>query len=245
MGTHSNTIKHKPRLTVLTGAGISVESGLSTFRDADGLWAEYRVEDICTPQALAQHPQRVINFYNKRRLECAKAQPNQAHLLLAQLEKYYNVTIVTQNVDDLHERAGSSHVIHLHGELMKCASVTDPYTPLPLPNNRLELSTTDTDDSGAMLRPFIVFFGEQVPRLQEGIHAAQQADLFVVIGTSLVVYPAASLLHYVPVSTPIYLIDPNEVQTPRKVVHLRMGASQGVKELAALLNLKIPYYGME
>ena len=208
---------------------MSAESGLSTFRDSDGLWAKYRVEDICTPEALKAHPEMVIDFYNQRRKEAAAAQPNEGHRLLAELEKDYDVRIVTQNVDDLHERAGSSHIIHLHGELNKCSSVNDPSTPLPLPDGRLEMTTADKDAKGAMLRPFIVFFGEAVPRLEDGIREAEVADIFLITGTSLNVYPASSLVHFVRPNVPIYLIDAKSVHVFNDVEYIQAGASEGVK----------------
>ena len=226
----------KPIITILSGAGMSAESGLSTFRDSDGLWANYSVEEICTPEALASHPERVIDFYNHRRIECAQAEPNEGHRLIAELEKEYDVRVVTQNVDNLHERAGSTKVIHLHGELMKCASVRDPYHPLPLPEGRLEMTVHDKDEHGDMLRPYIVFFGEQVPRLEEGIREVRQADIFLVIGTSLAVYPASGLLYYVSPDTPTYLIDPKDVPTPREVTHIRKGASEGMREFIRLIH---------
>ncbi len=228
----------KPILTVLSGAGMSAESGLATFRDSDGLWAKYNIEDVCTPEALRSNPKLVTEFYNMRRRECAKAQPNDAHRLLADLERDYDVRIVTQNVDDLHERAGSTHVIHLHGELFKCASTADPYTPLPLPEGRIELTVEDRDEQGYMLRPFIVFFGEQVPRLEEGAREVQRADIFLIIGTSLNVYPASGLVRYVRSDTPVFLIDPNEVNAGAGVHYIRSGASEGIKTFVRLLKEK-------
>lgn len=219
----------KPILTILTGAGMSAESNLSTFRDSDGLWANYKVEEICTPQALRDNPELVIEFYNKRRQEAHDTTPNEGHKLIAQLEKDYDVRVVTQNVDDLHERAGSTNVIHLHGELNKCASVVDPYTPRELPDGRLKMSVNDKDEHGNMLRPFIVFFGEQVPRLDEAIREVQKADIFLIIGTSLNVYPAAGLLYYARPGIPMFLIDPKNVSTPSNVEHITCGASEGMK----------------
>lgn len=225
----------KKKIVVLTGAGMSVESGLETFRDADGLWAKYRVEDVCTPQALMNNPDLVRKFYNERRVEAANAQPNKGHQLVAELEKDYDVEVVTQNVDDLHERAGSSKVIHLHGELMKCASISDPYTALPLPDGRLELTKEDVDSRGVSLRPFVVFFGESVPRLEEAARAVEKADILLIIGTSLNVYPAAGLIHYTHSGVPIYLIDPKDVHTPVRVTHIRKGASEGMKEFMEMI----------
>lgn len=233
------TTPHKPKkiLTVLTGAGMSAESGIATFRDSDGLWARHRIEDVCTPQALERNPQLVIDFYNTRREEAAKATPNAGHRKLAELEQRYDVRIVTQNVDNLHERAGSTQVVHLHGELFKCASVHDPYTPLPLPDGgRLRMTVEDHAADGSMLRPFIVFFGEAVPRLDEGVEAVRCADILLVIGTSLNVYPAAGLLHYVRPGVPVFLIDPKAVNAGSSVHYVQCGASEGMVRFEALLD---------
>lgn len=229
-------MNRRPIITVLTGAGVSAESGLATFRDSDGLWARYNIQDVCTPEALQRNPDLVRDFYNMRREECAKAKPNEAHRLLAELQQRYEVRIITQNVDDLHERAGSTHVIHLHGELSKCASVRDPYTPRPLPAGRLRLTAQDVDEKGVPLRPFIVFFGEAVPKLEEGAQAVSDCDLLLIIGTSLAIYPAASLIHYTQPDVPIYLIDPAEVHTTKQVHHIQAPASQGMRSFVEILN---------
>ena len=222
------------KIVFLTGAGMSVESGFKTFRGSDGLWENYPVEQVATHEGWENDPTLVTNFYNMLRQKLFDAQPNEGHRIIAELEKSYDVTVVTQNVDDLHERAGSSHVIHLHGELAKvCSSrdVDNPHFQKTLtPNDCIVTPGTKAGD-GSLLRPFIVFFGENVPLLGEAIKEVEKADVFVVIGTSLNVYPAASLLYYAKPSTPIYLIDPDSVATSKKVTHLQVGASQGMKLL--------------
>lgn len=220
----------KKRLVVLSGAGISAESGIATFRDSGGLWEKYSVEDVASAEGYRRNPELVINFANDRREQCAQAQPNNAHKLLAELEKDYDVVIITQNIDDLHERAGSTHVIHLHGELMKCCSERDISKPLPLPEGRLRMSINDKDEYGNRLRPFIVYFGEPVPRMEDAMIEAQKADIFLIVGTSLNVYPAAGLVQFVPSGTPIYLIDPKDVPGSNQFYHIKMGASEGMKE---------------
>lgn len=226
----------KKKIVFLTGAGMSVESGLETFRDADGLWAKYRIEDVCTPEALRRNPDLVREFYNMRREEIAKVKPNGGHLAIAALEEEYDVVVVTQNIDDLHERAGSTQIVHLHGEAMKCASLSDPHNPLPLPEGRLALTAEDVDARGLPLRPFVVFFGESVPMLDEGIRHVSEADIFVIVGTSLNVYPAAGLIHYAKPDTPIFLIDPKEVaMSGLEFTHFRCGSSEGMQLLTAKL----------
>ncbi len=226
----------KKNLVVLTGAGMSAESGISTFRDSGGLWEQYPVEDVATPEAFARNPELVLNFYNARRRELLKAQPNEGHKGLAELENYFDVSIITQNIDNLHERAGSSHVIHLHGELMNARSTGDPSLVYRLSEDNLDIKLGDVCEKGYQLRPDIVWFGEPVPMIEEAIRITKQADIFVIIGTSMVVYPAAGLLNYVPKGVPIYLIDPKDVTTYRNDIHhIRKGASEGVKELKRLL----------
>lgn len=223
------------RIVILTGAGMSVESGLGTFRGGGGLWDEYPVEQVATPEGYKANPALVLEFYNKRRRELLTVQPNEGHRLVASLEQRFDVTVVTQNVDDLHERAGSTDVIHLHGELMKACSSREPQNPeyvctLPSPDSDLHLGDLAAD--GSQLRPFIVWFGEAVPRISDAIDAMRGIDAFVIIGTSLNVYPAAGLLNYVPAGVPVYLIDPNEVRvTRRDVVVIRQGASDGMRTL--------------
>lgn len=226
----------KKHLVVLTGAGISAESGIRTFRDSNGLWEEYRVEDVATPEGWARDPQLVTDFYNQRRQQLLSTQPCGAHRLLAELEQQYDVDIITQNVDDLHERAGSSRVLHLHGELAKVTSSLAPNDPEQirvLQPEEYEVKIGDKAKDGSQLRPYIVWFGEAVPNIEPAIDLTMQADIFLVVGTSLNVYPAAGLLHYTRVGTPIYLIDPNDVQVPGNVsvTHIQQGASAGMQEL--------------
>lgn len=229
----------KPKLTILTGAGMSAESGISTFRDSNGLWEKHRVEDVASPEGFAANPELVLNFYNQRRRDLLRAKPNAGHFGLAELEKDFDVKIITQNVDDLHERAGSSNVIHLHGELMKACSIYDKETTYDLSPENPDIHIGDKDPHGVQLRPFIVWFGEAVPMIERAIPLVEACDIFVVIGTSLNVYPAAGLLHYVRRGQPIYLIDPNEVHTYRSdICFIRKGASEGVKELTELLRKK-------
>ena len=220
------------KIVVFTGAGVSAESGLATFRDADGLWAEYRIEDVCTPEALVRDRATVIEFYNKRRREMLAAEPNAAHRAVADLERRFEVEVITQNVDNLHERAGSSRVTHLHGELMKLRSQRNPELIVPIAGWRQSL--TDTAPDGSLLRPHIVFFGEAVPMFEPAARIAATADLFIVIGTSLAVYPAASLVRYVRPDVPIWVVDPGRPDLrliANPVTHLRKPASEGVPEL--------------
>ena len=224
------------RLVFLTGAGISAESGFSTFRDAGGLWEQYPVEKVATPEGWQADPNLVTDFYNGLRRQLVEARPNLGHRLVAALESHYDVTVVTQNVDDLHERAGSTRVVHLHGELMKVCSSRDPDDPryrLTLPPDRLEVAHGERAGDSSLLRPWIVWFGEAVPRLTDAIAEVEQADIFVIIGSSLNVYPAAGLVHYVPNGAPIYLIDPKEVQVPahRAVEVIQAVASVGCQRL--------------
>lgn len=227
-------------LVVLTGAGMSAESGISTFRDSDGLWERYPVEQVATPEGYAANPKLVIDFYNERRKQLLEVKPNRGHELLAELEQNFNVTIITQNVDNLHERAGSTHVVHLHGELTKVTSSYQPNNPnyiKELKPEQYEVKMGDTAEDGSQLRPFIVWFGEAVPMIETAIHYTEQADIFVIIGTSLNVYPAAGLLNYVTYGVPVYLIDPKEVKinSGRQVNVIRKGASEGVYELKKIL----------
>ncbi len=223
------------KLVILTGAGMSAESGIKTFRDSDGLWENYRIEDVCTPEALASNPEFVNKFYNERRKQLYEAQPNPGHKGLAELEQYFDVQIITQNIDDLHERAGSHHVLHLHGELKKVRSSRNPDAIYDL--DGWELKPGSRCEDGSLLRPHVVFFGESVPNIQPATEIVKQADIFVIIGTSLVVYPAASLLHYAPDNIPVFVIDPNiPAEARRRGFHLiEKGASAGVEELKKLL----------
>lgn len=227
------------KLVVLTGAGMSAESGISTFRDSDGLWMNHRVEDVATPEGFMKNPQLVLDFYNARRREVIETKPNAGHLGLAALEPYFDVRIVTQNIDNLHERAGSTKVLHLHGEVMKACTMQDKETTYDLSPEHPDIHLSDKDPYGNQLRPFIVWFGEAVPMIEPAIDWMQESDIVVVIGTSLNVYPAAGLLNYVRNGQPIYLIDPKEVNTYRTdITHLKMGASEGVKKLTEILLAK-------
>lgn len=223
------------KIVILTGAGMSVESGLGTFRGGGGLWDEYPVEVVATPEGYAANPGLVLEFYNKRRRELLTVEPNEGHRLVAALEERFDVTVVTQNVDDLHERAGSTNVIHLHGELMKACSSQAPQNldyVINLPSPESDLHLGDRAADGSQLRPFIVWFGEAVPRMSDAVESLRGVDAFVIIGTSLNVYPAAGLLNYVPVGVPVYLIDPNDVHVSRRdVTVIKQGASQGMRTL--------------
>jgi len=224
----------KKKIVVLTGAGMSVESGLKTFRDADGLWEEYPVAQVATHEGWEADPTLVTNFYNMLRKKCWGVKPNEGHKLVAKLEEKYDVVVVTQNVDNLHEQAGSTNVIHLHGELMKvCSSrnVDDPRYQQTLTPENCEVKPGTKAGDGSLLRPFIVFFGEAVPNISIAAEEAQTADIFIVIGTSLNVYPAAGLIHYVTPGTPIYLIDPNPIAAGNGVQQIQKGASEGMKIL--------------
>lgn len=227
-------------LVVLSGAGMSAESGISTFRDAGGLWDKYPVMQVATPEGYASDPELVINFYNERRKQLLGVEPNAGHIGVAGLEKDFNVTVVTQNVDNLHERAGSTKIIHLHGELTKVCSSRDPYNPRyikELKPEEYEVKLGDKAGDGSQLRPFIVWFGESVPEIETAISYVEKADIFVIIGTSMNVYPAAGLLNYVPRTAEVYLIDPKPVDTHsvHRIHVIQKGASEGVKELAMRL----------
>lgn len=224
------------KIVILTGAGMSAESGISVFRGSGGLWDEYPVEQVATPEGYRANPGLVLEFYNKRRRQLLEVAPNHGHELVAALENDYDVTVVTQNVDDLHERAGSSNVIHLHGELMKVCSSREPYNEnyvKILTRDNAEIGLGDLAADGSQLRPFIVWFGEAVPKMDDAVRSLSGIDVFVIIGTSLNVYPAAGLLDYVPRNVPVYLIDPNDVKVPsnRPVTVIRNGASAGMEEL--------------
>ena len=224
------------KLVILSGAGISAESGISTFRDAGGLWDKYPVMQVASIEGYEADPELVINFYNERRKQLLDVKPNQGHILCAELEKYFDVTVVTQNVDNLHERAGSHHIIHLHGELTKVCSSYNPNDPRyirELKPEEFEVKMGDKAGDGSQLRPFIVWFGEAVPEIETAVRYVEKADIFVIIGTSMNVYPAASLLYYVPENAKVYLIDPKDVNinTRRPITHIKKGASEGMKEL--------------
>ena len=225
----------KPKLVISTGAGMSAESGISTFRDAGGLWEKYPVMQVASADGYAANPALVHEFYNQRRHDLLKAEPNAGHLGLVDLELWYDVYVITQNVDDLHERAGSKNVLHLHGELMKVRAIDDETKVYTLHPGALD-TTPDTVIDGHRVRPHIVFFQEAVPNIEPAIQLVSEADVFVVIGTSLNVYPAAGLLHYVRPGTPVYYIDPHPASVPAGVTVLPLPATQGVARLAAMLN---------
>jgi NAD-dependent deacetylase len=218
------------RLVVLTGAGMSAESGLKTFREMGGLWEEYDVYEVASPVAWERDRGLVLRFYNERRKQLLETGPNRGHLALAELESRFDVRIITQNVDDLHERAGSSRVLHLHGELRKSRSTIDP--DLVYPIEGWELKEGDHCEKGSQLRPHVVWFGEPVPAIGEAAGLVQTADLFLVIGTSMNVYPAAGLISYVPGHAPIFIIDPNEVPLPdsSRITIIRKKAGEGMEE---------------
>lgn len=224
----------KKHIVVLTGAGVSAESGIKTFRDTDGLWENYRIEDVATPEGFEANPQLVLDFYNQRRADVKKVFPNAAHTGLAELEKDYEVTIVTQNIDDLHERGGSTHVVHLHGEILKMRSILDEETIYPI-NGDINLGDIAAD--GGQLRPHIVWFGEAVPMIEKAAAIMTDADIFVCIGTSLQVYPAAGLIDFVPPFAPKYIIDKNipAVRGYKNVITIEKPATEGVQELIKLL----------
>lgn len=224
----------KKKLVVLTGAGISAESGLRTFRDSDGLWEGYKVTDVATPRAWKKDPQLVLTFYNERRKNVAEAHPNAAHTGLAELEKDFDVTIITQNIDDLHERGGSTNILHLHGEIFKMRS--EKNTSL-IYDIRGDINLGDKADDGAQLRPHIVWFEEPVPMIEQAVNVVYSADIFVVVGTSLVVYPAAGLLNYVELATPKFIVDKKipETSPMRNLTLIEKPATEGVKELQQLL----------
>ena len=230
----------KKKLVISSGAGISAESGIKTFRDADGLWENYPVMEVASHEGYLRNPALIHKFYNERREQLVNAQPNAAHLGLVELEKDFDVRVITQNVDDLHERAGSASVLHLHGELMKVRSVRHENRLYTLPSDELSdkglVTSVDTlDPYGDHVRPHIVFFGEAVPNMEAAARLAQQADIFVVIGTSLVVYPAAALIQYVRRGVPIYYIDPRPAAVPEWVTVIPKPATQGVADLINIL----------
>lgn len=225
----------KKKLVVLTGAGVSAESGIRTFRDMGGLWEEYDVMEVASYEGWLRNPELVLNFYNDRRRQLKDVQPNQAHIALAEAEKYFDVHIITQNVDNLHERAGSTKILHLHGELTKVESTVD--SSLIQEIGYADIKLGDKCAKGSQLRPHIVWFGEPVPAMSMAIQIARQAEIFAVVGSSLNVYPAAGLVDYAPRNTPVYLIDPNEVnvQSRRNVIFINEKASTGVAKMLEML----------
>lgn len=230
-------------IVFLTGAGMSVESGFKTFRGSDGLWENYPVQQIATHEGWEADPELVTDFYNMLRKKLYSAQPNEGHRLIASLENNFRVSVITQNVDNLHEKAGSSHVVHLHGELSKVCSSNDPYNPKfikELTEDNPEVIPGAKAGDGSLLRPFIVFFGEAVPMIEPAIEITRTADIFVIIGTSLNVYPAAGLIHYVTAGTPVYIIDPEPVNAPdsENITQFQTGASEGMRRLVDRIEVR-------
>jgi NAD-dependent deacetylase len=225
----------KKHLVVLSGAGISAESGLQTFRDSGGLWENVSVEEVATPRAWRKDPAKVLEFYNYRRIQVMQAEPNLAHKMLADLEKNFVVSIITQNIDDLHERAGSSRILHLHGEILRMRSERDETLKYPCHG---DINLGDTAEDGAQLRPDIVWFEEAVPAIEEAANITRTADIFVIIGTSLQVYPAAGLIDFAPSDCPRYLIDRAEVHyNPlHRIEHIQMPATEGMQVLVEKLS---------
>lgn len=220
------------KLIVLTGAGMSAESGISTFRDTGGLWEKYKIDDVATPDAWRKNPALVLDFYNQRRKQLLTAEPNNGHYILAELENHFDVQIITQNVDNLHERAGSTNILHLHGELMKVRSTGPSAEIFELTADNYETHWGDKCPKGFQIRPHIVWFGEAVPEIENAVQFTEQADIFLIIGTSLNVYPAAGLLNNVKPEVPVYLIDPNEIyHLPFNVTVIQKGASEGLEIL--------------
>lgn len=233
------------KITILTGAGVSAESGISTFRDSDGLWENHNVEDIASIEGWYRNPSLILDFYNARRAQLADVRPNPAHLAIASLEERYDVTVVTQNVDNLHERAGSTKVIHLHGELTKvrpenCCNEYDGFseeTVFDIGTDSISLG--DLAPNGAQLRPHIVWFGEAVPKIESAIDAVEAADILLIVGTSLQVYPAAGLYRYAGMDTPIYIIDPKELAVKdSRLTHIKEVATKGMETFKNILNSK-------
>lgn len=227
----------KKKLVILSGAGMSKESGLDTFRDSDGLWAGHNVQDVASIDGFNRNPQLVLDFYNQRRKEMLSHKPNKGHCVIAELEKFFDITVITQNVDNYHEQAGSTNVIHLHGELMKSRPVSDPDTVYDISEDNIEINLGDTDSNGVQLRPFIVWFGENVPLYEKALNEVKDCDIFLIIGTSLKVYPAAGLVAYVPDGSQVYIIDPNKVQSDyrKDIIHIEKGAVEGMDMLKKIL----------
>lgn len=218
------------KVVVLSGAGISAESGLKTFRNSDGLWENYRIEDVATPEAFLKQPELVLKFYNERRKQVKLAFPNKAHLALAELQRFYEVQIITQNIDDLHERAGSKNVLHLHGEILKSRSTINSSLIYDL--NSDEINIGDLCELKSQLRPHIVWFGEMVPELERAAEIVSECDIFIVVGTSLVVYPAASLVDYVPSQAKKFVVDPDSLSIKLPGYHfLNQTATTGIPEV--------------
>jgi NAD-dependent deacetylase len=225
--------KNLKKLVVLSGAGISAESGVKTFRDSNGLWENHRIEEVASPEGFAQNPKLVLEFYNLRRRQLKEVSPNKAHHILFELEQYFDVFIITQNVDDLHERAGSTNVLHLHGELKKARPVNRENRVIPWVD---DLNWGDQDENGIQLRPHIVWFGESVLEMGNAIKITSDADIFLVIGTSMLVYPAAGLVNYAPSHCEVYVIDPNLSNTyTKRENYFKMSATEGMEKLKTQL----------
>lgn len=235
-------MKIMKKLVVLTGAGVSAESGITTFRDSDGLWEQHRVEDVASIEGWCRNPELVLDFYNQRRAQLATVKPNAAHVAIAELEKEWDVTVVTQNVDNLHERAGSTRIIHLHGELTKVRPENSFNDMDGFSEDKVfdigydSIGIGDKAPNGAQLRPHIVWFGEAVPKISQAIDAVEAADVLLIVGTSLQVYPAAGLYRYAGNGTPIYIIDPKDVAVcDRRLIHIKDVATKGMEEFKKLL----------
>lgn len=231
-------MKQPTRIVVFTGAGVSADSGIATFRDADGLWANYRIEEVCTPEALRTNRAKVIEFYNMRRKESLTKRPNAGHIAIAEMEQWADVCVITQNVDNLHEQAGSTRVVHLHGELMKLRSEANPELIYDI-NDGWEQRLDERAEDGALLRPHIVFFGEDVPMFDIASRIVEQADILIIVGTSLAVYPAAALVLYMKnKQVPIYLVDPGTPNTSgisNPLTHIKERGAVGVPALVEAL----------
>ncbi len=233
------------KIAVLTGAGVSAESGVSTFRDSDGLWENHKVEDVASIEGWYRNPQLVLDFYNARRAQLTQVKPNAAHRAIAELENEYKVTVITQNVDNLHERAGSTRIIHLHGELSKvrpenCCNEMDGFSEETVFDIGADsINIGDLAPNGAQLRPHIVWFGEAVPKISKAVEAVEQADILLIVGTSLQVYPAAGLYRYAKADTPIYIIDPKEVPArDGRITHIKEVATKGMEVFKNILKSK-------
>jgi NAD-dependent deacetylase len=224
-------VSTKKRIVVFTGAGMSAESGIKTFRDNGGIWEEFKLEDVATPEAWQRNPKLVLDFYNQRRKQVMEAKPNRGHIILAELEKFFDVQIITQNIDDLHERAGSKKILHLHGQIVKSQSSLDPNLVYNMKTS--EINFGEKCEKGSQLRPHIVWFGEMVPEMENAIEMMANADIFITVGTSLVVYPAAGLIHYAPPKSIKYLVDPGDFDSSvlNNLKHIKQGASIGMQIL--------------
>lgn len=223
------------KIVIFSGAGMSAESGIQTFRDSGGLWEKYRIEEVATPEAWKKNKELVLDFYNQRRKQIIQAQPNEAHQIVSDLQRDYDVVVITQNIDDLHERAGSRQVLHLHGEIMKARSTANETLVYPIKGHEIKMG--DICEVGSQLRPHIVWFGEMVPEMERAMMLLEDADVFVTIGTSLNVYPAANLMHASPENIPKYLIDPGDFNLShiKQLTHIKSGAIEGMRQLRELL----------